>query len=70
MPQDNKYEVADLIASALEQKPVDFETAFSSLMQEKLRAAVEAKKLDVAQTMFAGETSQEVEEEESVDEES
>lgn len=49
---DNKYNVTDLISQALEQKPVEFETTFSSLLKDRLRDAVELKKQEVASSMF------------------
>jgi len=49
---DTKYEIVDLITNALEQKPAEFETSFASLLKDRLRGAVEAKKQEVASSMF------------------
>lgn len=54
-----QYSVQDLISTAFEQKPVDFENAFNSLIVDRLAAAVETKKIDVAQSMFADQASSE-----------
>ena len=53
MDENNKYVVADLIQAAVDQKPLDFENAFGALMVDKLRTAVENKKQEIAQNMFA-----------------
>jgi hypothetical protein len=49
---DYKYEVQDLISAAYEQRPTDFEAAFNDLIVDRLRDAVEAKKIEVAQQMY------------------
>lgn len=46
------YTASDLVDFALTQKPVDFEDAFSSLIADKLTAAVDMKKIEVAQSIF------------------
>ena len=46
------YMIRDLIKYSVEQKPVDFEQAFGSLISDKLQAAVDARKLEIAQNMF------------------
>ena len=64
---DNAYNVTDLIKFSAGQNPIDFEQAFNSLMVDRIQAAVDAKKVEVAQNMFAGEaeTEEEFESEES-----
>lgn len=49
---DNKPNVSDLVFSALEQKPMDFEAAFNDLVVDRIRDAVEQKKIDIAQQMY------------------
>jgi len=49
---DNKYSVTDLISNAFDQKPIEFENTFSSLMVDRLRSAVETKKQEIATSMF------------------
>jgi len=49
---DNKYSVDDLVVSVIQQKPVEFEQTFGNLMVDRLQAAVENRKQEIAQTMF------------------
>ena len=49
---DNKYELTDLVVSAIDQKPLEFEAAFNELIVDKIRDAVEAKKVEIAQQMY------------------
>ena len=51
---DNKYDVTDLISSALEQKPVDFQTAFNDILLDRVRNVIDIKKNEVSQKMFGG----------------
>lgn len=44
--------VADLINFSSNQKPVDFQDAFKSIMQSRVAAAIETKKQEIAQAMF------------------
>jgi hypothetical protein len=52
MEQDNKYNLNDLIKLSAEQKPLDFRQAFDDLILDKIQAAVDNKKLEIAQSMF------------------
>jgi hypothetical protein len=52
MEQDNKYNLNDLVMFSAQQKPVDFSQTFDQLMVQKLQAAVENKKVEIAQSMF------------------
>jgi hypothetical protein len=71
MTDNNKYDTTDLIVSAVEQKPLDFESAFGNLIVDKLHTAIENKKIEIAQQMYGydpeeyndPETEQEYEEE-------
>lgn len=49
---DNKYDLSDLVVSAIEQKPLDFETAFNDIIVDRIRDAVENKKIEIAQQMY------------------
>ena len=49
---DNKYSVDDLVVSAIQQKPVEFEQAFGNLMVDRLQTAVENRKQEISQAMF------------------
>jgi hypothetical protein len=52
MDNDNKYSLNDLITMSAEQKPLEFNQAFDQLMVDRLQAAVENKKIEIAQSMF------------------
>jgi hypothetical protein len=47
-----KYDITDLISTAYEQKPLDFETAFNDLIVDRIATAVNDKKIAVAQQMY------------------
>ena len=49
-----EYRISDLINFSSQQKPIDFEQAFNSLMTDRLATAIDSKKLEVAQSMFSG----------------
>jgi len=49
-----EYRISDLINFSSQQKPIDFENAFNSLMVDRLATAIDSKKLEVAQSMFSG----------------
>jgi len=48
----DKYSVEDLINLAMAQKPVEFGQTFNSIMTDKLTAAVDNKKTEIAAKMF------------------
>jgi hypothetical protein len=52
MTEANKYELDDLVISALEQKPTDFEAAFNDLIVNRIATAIEDKKIAIAQQMY------------------
>lgn len=52
MENDNKYDVQDLVLSAMEQKPEEFAQGFNSVMVDKLNAAIANRKYEIAQSMF------------------
>lgn len=49
------YDVTDLVAFALDKQPDQFKTAFDSVMANKVGAAIELKKQEVAQNYMADE---------------
>jgi hypothetical protein len=59
---DNKYDVTNLVVSAIEQKPLDFEAAFNDLIVDRIRTAVEDKKIEIAKQMYNYEPEVEPEE--------
>lgn len=54
--------IEDLMASAVGQRPMDFENAFAHLMLQKAGQAVEARKIEIAKSMFSDAVKEEVEE--------
>ena len=60
--------VQDLISLSYEQKPIEFENAFNSLILDRVAKAVDDKKIEVAQFMFnPQEEDSEVEDESEFD---
>lgn len=53
-----QHTLADLVRFSSEQKPLEFGSAFSSLIAPKVEAAINAKKIEVAQNMFNGNDSE------------
>ena len=58
---DNKYTLDDLVIATLEQKPTDFEAAFDNVITDRIRAAVEDKKIAIAQQMYGYEPEEQEE---------
>jgi hypothetical protein len=52
MDEDNKYTLDDLVIFSADQKPLDFRQAFDDLIVDKIQAAVDIRKLEIAQSMF------------------
>lgn len=50
----DKYDIRDLIASSVQEKPTEFESIFQDLIKSRLSDAVEIRKQEVAQAMFNG----------------
>jgi hypothetical protein len=44
--------VSDLVISAIDQKPIDFENAFETLIVDRIRNAIENRKIEVAKQMY------------------
>jgi hypothetical protein len=47
-----EYSLSDLIRFSSEQKPIEFGTAFNSLLTSKIESEIDARKIEVAQAMF------------------
>lgn len=65
----DKYDMTDLINSALEQKPLDFENAFDDLIVGRIQSAIHDKKVAIAQQMYGYNPSEEDLEDNSEEEE-
>lgn len=44
--------ITDLLLHSLEQKPIDFEASFRDALQDRLADAIDAKKVEVAKSLF------------------
>lgn len=53
MDDETEYTLNDLLGYSYAEKPVDFAQAFNSLIADKLETAVNNKKLEIAQGIFA-----------------
>ncbi len=49
---DNKYDLEDLVVAAADSKPADFESVFDDIITGRIRAAVEDKKVQIAQQLY------------------
>jgi len=49
---ENEVSAQDLISLSFDQKPVEFQQAFDTLMTDRIAKAIEDKKLEVAQSMY------------------
>ena len=69
----NDVTLQDLISLSYEQKPVEFQNAFDTLIAGRIASAVDNRKMEIAQSLFndqpAGEDyeSQELDQEEQTD---
>jgi late competence protein required for DNA uptake (superfamily II DNA/RNA helicase) len=52
MEEDNKYTLNDLVKLSASQQPLEFQQVFDTLILDKIQAAVDNKKLEIAQSMF------------------
>ena len=50
--ENNKYDVSDLVISAMEERPLDFENAFNDLIVDRIASAIHDKKVAIAQQMY------------------
>lgn len=58
----DKYTTADLVAYALEAKPIEFQQTFAQLALDKMSERVEARKQEIAASMYAPQAAEEEEE--------
>jgi len=67
---ENEISVQDLISTSYEQKPLDFQNAFDSLMSGRIAAAIDNRKMEIAQSMFNDQpASEDYDSEEELDQE-
>jgi len=53
MSEDNKYTASDLLNYSAAEKPIEFGDVFNSLILDRITAAVDDRKLELSQSMFA-----------------
>jgi hypothetical protein len=56
--------VQDLISLSYEQKPIEFQQAFNDLLSDRIASAVSARKVEIASSLYSGETDEYDDEEE------
>ena len=47
------YTVHDLVSLSYDQKPVEFQDAFNTVLADKITSTIDNYKVDIAQTVFA-----------------
>lgn len=65
MSEENKYDLQDMINSAAMQEPLEFQNAFTDQLLDRIRTAVENKKVEVAQQFYNYEPPEDIESEEN-----
>jgi hypothetical protein len=66
---ENEVSVQDLISLSYEQKPIEFQQAFDTLVADKIATAVNDKKMEIANSLFNNQPASEDYESESDQEE-
>jgi len=61
---ENEVSVQDLISLSYEQKPIEFQQAFNDLLSDRIASAVSARKVEIASSLYSGETDEYDDEEE------
>lgn len=64
---DRDPRISDLIGFALDGKPVEFQNTFNDIVSDRLTVAVDARKTEVAQSVFSDAPAEEIEQEEDKD---
>jgi hypothetical protein len=57
----------DLISLAYDQKPIEFQNAFNTLISDRIAQAVDVKKIEVAMSMFSDQNEEEINSEEELE---
>lgn len=52
MSEENKYTLDDMVKSAAMQEPLEFQQAFNDNLLDRIRTAVENKKVEIAQQLY------------------
>lgn len=64
---DKQFTIADMIGAVNQESPSDFQAAFHSVVLDKIRDAIDTKKIEIAQNYFNYEDESEEEQEETQD---
>ena len=51
---DDKYNISDVVNFSAQEKPLNVKDAVNDVMMSKIHAAIEAKKMEVAKSLFGG----------------
>ena len=62
-----EFTTSDLVRFSLDQKPIEFEDAFKSVITDKIASAIEDRKSEMARTVFSSAVHAETEQEEDTD---
>lgn len=54
MDDENKYTIQDLINFSADQKPIEFADAFKDVIADRLAAAVDTRKFELASSLYNG----------------
>jgi hypothetical protein len=49
---EKQFTIADMIGAVNQESPSDFQTAFNSIVVDKIRDAINTKKIEIAQNYF------------------
>lgn len=63
----SEFTISDMIDSAARGSPSDFQTAFKDLVLDRISAAIDQKKIEVAQNYFSPEEGEETEEQDTTE---
>lgn len=69
MSENNKYEVADLVNYAFDQKPLEFVQTYSGLMMDRINSALVDKKIEIAKSIFGKNSDEGADDQEETTEE-
>ena len=61
------FTISDMIDSAARGSPSDFQTAFKDLVLDKIAAAIDQKRIEVAQNYFSPDEGEETEEQDTTE---
>ena len=66
---DDKYNIEDIVNFSAQEKPINVKDAVNDVMLAKIQAEIEAKKVEVAKSIFGGTDTETDEDDEDFDDE-